>query len=215
MRISRTATISACGAALVLTLTVACSADQRSLPADPARSAAAPEPPGGGLNPAQLRTAYDLGPLLRHGIDGKGQTIVIVDSFGSPTITRDLAVFDRQFGLPAPPSLRVIQPAGRVPAYRPTSTRTGEASETIAGRGGGARDGAGREHSAGGDTDPGGGGAKRIPADRHGRGVRHPASSRWRDQPELRRDRADLPLKVRAPPAARALPASRPARPTR
>ena len=130
MRISRTATISACGAALVLTLTVACSADQRSLPADPARSAAAPEPPGGGLNPAQLRTAYDLGPLLRHGIDGKGQTIVIVDSFGSPTITRDLAVFDRQFGLPAPPSLRVIQPAGRVPAYRPTSTRTGEASET-------------------------------------------------------------------------------------
>jgi subtilase family serine protease len=130
MRISRMVTIGACGVALVLTLTAACSADHGTRPPGPGRAAAAPELPGGGLSPAQLRTAYDLGPLLRHGIDGKGQTIVIVDSFGSPTITSDLAVFDKQFGLPAPPSLRVIQPAGQVPAYRPTATRTGEASET-------------------------------------------------------------------------------------
>jgi len=97
----------------------------------PARAAAAPELPGGGLSPAQLRMAYDLGPLLRDGIDGKGQTIVIVDPFGTPAIYRDLAVFDKQFGLPAPPSLRVIQPAGPVPPYRRTVSRSLSAGETI------------------------------------------------------------------------------------
>jgi subtilase family serine protease len=43
------------------------------------------------LSPAQIRAAYDVGPLLRDGIDGKGQTIAVVDPFGSPTIRHDLA----------------------------------------------------------------------------------------------------------------------------
>jgi subtilase family serine protease len=86
--------------------------------------------PGGGLDPAQLQTAYDLGPLLRKGIDGAGQTIVIVDSFGSPTIRADLGHFDAAFGLRAPRSLRVIQPAGKVPPYRPTKNRVEWAGET-------------------------------------------------------------------------------------
>ena len=80
--------------------------------------------------PAQLRQAYGLPALLRSGITGKGQTIVIVDSFGSPTVRHDLAVFDRTFHLPAPPSLKVIQPAGAVPRYRATSNREGWAGET-------------------------------------------------------------------------------------
>ena len=54
-------------------------------------------------------------PLFKRGIDGKGQTIIIVDSFGSPTVGHDLAVFDKTFGLPAPPSLTVIQPDGPIP----------------------------------------------------------------------------------------------------
>ncbi len=83
-----------------------------------------------GLTPAQLAAAYDLGPLRQRGIDGKGQAIVIVDSFGSPTIGADLAAFDAGTRLPPPPSLDIIQPAGPVPAYRPTSTRTGWAAET-------------------------------------------------------------------------------------
>jgi subtilase family serine protease len=85
--------------------------------------------PGDDLSPAQAWTAYDLRPLLKTGIDGKGQTIAIVDPFGSPTIVHDVAVFDRRFGLP-PLSLRVIQPAGAVPRYRPTPARTGAAGET-------------------------------------------------------------------------------------
>jgi subtilase family serine protease len=67
--------------------------------------------------PGQLRTAYNLPPLYGKGITGKGQTIVIVDSFGSPTIRHDLAVFDKQFGYPAPPSFSIIAPEGPIPAF--------------------------------------------------------------------------------------------------
>jgi subtilase family serine protease len=81
-------------------------------------------------SPGQIRQAYQLPALLARGITGAGQTIVIVDSFGSPTIGRDLRVFDTAFGLPAPPALTVIQPAGRIPAYRPSANREGWAGET-------------------------------------------------------------------------------------
>jgi subtilase family serine protease len=80
--------------------------------------------------PAQIQRAYNLPRLYRKGITGRGQTIIIVDSFGSPTVQRDLRQFDRAAGLPAPPSLKVIQPAGPVPAYQPNSDREGWAGET-------------------------------------------------------------------------------------
>jgi subtilase family serine protease len=79
--------------------------------------------------PAQIQRAYNLGPLFRAGIDGAGQTIVIVDSFGSPTIGHDLTVFDRTFHLPAPPSFTVIHPAGSVPPYKASADREGWAGE--------------------------------------------------------------------------------------
>src|ERR1700723_612461 len=71
--------------------------------------AASSSPPGGpdpssigqpvaGLVPAQIERGYNVGPLRRQGIDGAPQTIVLVDSFGSPTIARDLAAFDTAFG---------------------------------------------------------------------------------------------------------------------
>ena len=81
--------------------------------------------------PAQFVKAYDLAPLFNHGIDGRGQTIAIVDSFGSPTIANDLHVFDTTFGLPDPPSLKVIAPAGAIPPFDVTnSDMTGWAEET-------------------------------------------------------------------------------------
>src|ERR1700678_3861220 len=83
------------------------------------------------LTPEQVETAYNLSPLYRHGITGKGETIVIVDSFGSPTIKHDLAVFDKQFKLPAPPSFKIITPAGKLPKWNPDdSDMTGWAGET-------------------------------------------------------------------------------------
>ncbi|HEV3287399.1 MAG TPA: S53 family peptidase [Streptosporangiaceae bacterium] len=81
-------------------------------------------------SPRQIRQAYQLPALLGRGITGAGQTIVIVDSFGSPTVRQDLRAFDTAFGFPAPPALTVIQPAGPVPAYRPTANRVGWAGET-------------------------------------------------------------------------------------
>lgn len=81
-------------------------------------------------SPIQVQRAYQVPALLRRGITGKGQTIVIVDSFGSPTVRHDLQVFDTAFHLPPPPALTVIQPAGRVPPYRATSNREGWAGET-------------------------------------------------------------------------------------
>jgi subtilase family serine protease len=81
--------------------------------------------------PAQLQTAYHERPLFARGITGRGQTIVIVDSFGSPAIRADLKTFDRRFHLPAPPSFRIIQPAGAVPPFDPgNSDMLGWASET-------------------------------------------------------------------------------------
>ena len=70
-------------------------------------------------SPLQLQQAYDLPSLYARGLDGRGRTIVIVDPFGSPTLAHDLRVFDSGYGLPAPPSLRVLQPVGQVPPYDP------------------------------------------------------------------------------------------------
>src|ERR1700734_2015752 len=64
--------------------------------------------------PGQVEQAYNLWPLYQHGVSGQGSTIVIVDSFGSPTIRPDLSAFDKTFGLPGPPSFQIIQPAGAV-----------------------------------------------------------------------------------------------------
>jgi subtilase family serine protease len=81
--------------------------------------------------PAQFEKAYDLTPLFSRGIDGRGETIAIVDAFGSPTIVNDLHVFDTTFGLPDPPSLKIIAPAGPVPAFDPTNDdMVGWAEET-------------------------------------------------------------------------------------
>jgi subtilase family serine protease len=78
----------------------------------------------------QIERAYQLPSLYRQGITGAGQTIVIVDSYGSPTLRHDLAVFDKAARLSAPPSLRVIEPAGKVAPYWPTASREGWAGET-------------------------------------------------------------------------------------
>jgi subtilase family serine protease len=71
--------------------------------------------------PPQVQQAYGLPALYARGVTGKGATIVIVDSFGSPTIKNDLTTYDGQFGIPAPPSFTIIQPAGPVPLFDPNN----------------------------------------------------------------------------------------------
>jgi subtilase family serine protease len=79
--------------------------------------------------PVQYRTAYDLNPLYSSNITGKGRTIMIVDSFGSPTIRHDLAAFDKQWGFPNP-RLDIYGVAG-TPKFDPNNaTMVGWAGET-------------------------------------------------------------------------------------
>ncbi len=58
--------------------------------------------------PKDLAKVYDFPANL----DGSGQTIVIVDAYGSPSIRTDLAHFDGYFGVAAPPSFTIINAAG-------------------------------------------------------------------------------------------------------
>ncbi len=93
--------------------------------------------------PYQFEKAYRLGGLHAAGIDGSGETIAIVDSFGSPTIANDLHQFDQTFGVANPygvpvdpaiatdPPLTIITPAGTPPPFDPTnSDMVGWAEET-------------------------------------------------------------------------------------
>jgi subtilase family serine protease len=66
-------------------------------------------------SPQEIRNAYGLTSMIDAGFTGVGQTIVIIDSFGSPTIQADLQAFDQGYGLPDPPSFTVLSPLGTVP----------------------------------------------------------------------------------------------------
>jgi len=56
---------------------------------------------GCAYQPSELATAYNFNALYSQGLTGAGQTIVIVDAFGSPTLAADVALFDALYGLPA------------------------------------------------------------------------------------------------------------------
>ena len=68
--------------------------------------------------PDQIRVAYGVQPLLNRGITGAGRTIMIIDAYGSDTLTSDVAQFDAYFGLPAA-NLNVIYPDGPPSATDP------------------------------------------------------------------------------------------------
>lgn len=79
-------------------------------------------------SPQQIRKAYSIQPLLNQGITGKGQTIVIVDDYQSPTLVSDLKLFDKIFGL-NDPKLNIIAPQGLKPFDPTDPNATGFADE--------------------------------------------------------------------------------------
>jgi subtilase family serine protease len=81
-------------------------------------------------SPQEIQTAYGVSALLADGIDGAGETILIVDSFGSPSIAADLAQFDKDYRLPDPPSFKVVAPIGSVPFDATNNDMIGWAFET-------------------------------------------------------------------------------------
>lgn len=62
-----------------------------------------------GLRPSQIKNAYGVNQLSN---TGAGQTIAIVDAYGSPSIQQDLQAFDQEFGLPAA-NLQIAYPGGK------------------------------------------------------------------------------------------------------
>jgi len=89
----------------------------------------------------ELRRAYDLNALYLAGYDGSGQTVVIVDAYGSPTIYDDLLLFIqwqnlRGAGLPwttmadVQSHLHVYYPLG-APTFNPLNAPRAEISWTI------------------------------------------------------------------------------------
>jgi subtilase family serine protease len=89
------------------------------------------------FTPTTMQLSYNLGPLYAQQLDGKGQTIVIVDSFGSATIRSDLNNFNTQFGLPpmcgeanvtctaGMPTFDAVSIQGTPPAMLPPPTSKG------------------------------------------------------------------------------------------
>jgi subtilase family serine protease len=79
--------------------------------------------------PHALRVAYGVEALTEQGFTGKGQTVIDIVSYGSPTLQRDMDVFDKQFGLP-PITIQVVSPLGTVPFDAKKRDMIGWAAET-------------------------------------------------------------------------------------
>lgn len=78
--------------------------------------------------PSDIRAAYNIPETINGEPAGTGQTIIIVDAFGSPTAASDLATFSDAFGLPQA-DLNIIYPGGK-PTWNGRGTQLGWAQET-------------------------------------------------------------------------------------
>ena len=67
-----------------------------------------------GYSPDEMQTAYNLKPLYQAGFDGTGETVVIVDAYGSTTIAQDSEIFSQVYGLPdiTPANFEVVKAPG-------------------------------------------------------------------------------------------------------
>ncbi len=80
--------------------------------------------------PDQIRAFYGLGPLAS-ATEGAGQTIVLVDSYGSPTAVDDLKFYASTFGGPAP-DVEEVYPIGKVDYKHATGNGSGQSGPTSA-----------------------------------------------------------------------------------
>ncbi len=81
------------------------------------------------LSPKQLWTLYGVEPLLKQCYTGKGQTVVVIDSFGSPTLQEDIDNFSDYYGLPRV-KLQILAPLGTKPFNPSDQQMIGWAIET-------------------------------------------------------------------------------------
>jgi subtilase family serine protease len=69
------------------------------------------------FNPTSIQNSYNLTPLYAANQDGRGQTIAIIDSFGSVNMAHDLHVFDSQFGVQAMCGEEAVTCTGGMPTF--------------------------------------------------------------------------------------------------
>ena len=79
--------------------------------------------------PRSLRVAYGVESLMQRGYTGKGQTIIDIVSYDSPTLQQDMDTFDQEFDLP-PITRQVLSPIGTVPFDPHNKEMSGWADET-------------------------------------------------------------------------------------
>jgi subtilase family serine protease len=70
--------------------------------------------PPQGYQPSEVQTAYGLNAVYAAGLNGAGQTIVIVDAYGSSTIAQDAEAFSATYGLPdlTPANFQIVKAPG-------------------------------------------------------------------------------------------------------
>ena len=80
-------------------------------------------------NPTQMRTAYGVSSIPEFGgtvvANGAGETIALVDAYNDANIQKDLTTFDSDYGLPAPPSFKVVSQTGSTSNLPPSAAGTG------------------------------------------------------------------------------------------
>ncbi len=83
----------------------------------------------GGYTPGDLRTLYDVSPVLGAGANGSGVTVALaeIDAFRQS----DVNTFDRQYGISAP-AVQVVYVGGNHPSYGPESIMDIEVLQGIA-----------------------------------------------------------------------------------
>lgn len=62
-----------------------------------------------GYTPSQVRALYGLGPVS-NGLDGRGQTVAVIDAFGASSMRADLATYSQRNHLPAAAYSEVVAP---------------------------------------------------------------------------------------------------------
>jgi subtilase family serine protease len=80
------------------------------------------------MTPHALRVAYGIEPLIERGYTGKGQTVIDIVSFGSPTLQQDVNAFDNYYHLPAI-TIQIISPLNEKESD-PNGDKSGWAGET-------------------------------------------------------------------------------------
>jgi hypothetical protein len=75
-----------------------------------------------------MRTAYGVSSIPNFGTtaaNGTGQTIALVDEYNDANIQKDLTTFDSDYGLPAPPSFKVVSQTGSTTNLPKSAAGTG------------------------------------------------------------------------------------------